>query len=815
MGFNGGMPNRALICLFFLGLGVAFAQGPVILQRGVVNAVTLEPAPSRVAPGDILILQGLNFSSADGAIASDLPLATKLADVQVFFGNRAAPIYSVSPGQLRVQVPVDSPIGLVNLVVQRGEVRSRPAVVRVAQNAVAAMTRNNRGFGEAGTLDGNRLTLSATGFGLTDPAVASGEVGPADGSATPRQPVRAYVGGLPAEVKAARSSTRVGEFDVSIELPQGAKSGEIVSLSNGGAPVMRSVLGSLAEPVVQYLRLPAALRDVRAIRVSDLRGNYALVNGPRGTDGCFPAWLFDFGRTAATRVEPCLLAQANAVSPVNAVNEGNALASFIGPPSDQQNLISSKIVLFNPALPEAKPVDLPGPAAILGALADGSLVALGGQAQYAINTDSGEVREVTGAAGGIGIPGGGGIPGGAAGAALQIDLGDGLTSLLSAPVGLGQGVNAVVVGNDANKPTRAKLALLAANFSVSGTRDFPASWIPLVPPAQAAPGGGVLPGGGGAFQIGRLPVFFDAATRTFLALAKKDDGSAQGFVSFSGAPLTPKELPFPAGWFAATCAPNVQLFNLELSRRVALFGGKRAQEEVLAACPAQGYLALDLATQQFAAVPLPGVGEANTRASSGEVNDYLFASNTDAQNPTLSDTLYIYDSVAGSPFRLDLPAGIVGFQQITPVPSLNGLVATVIASRVAGDGGLVYFDLENEKTTVFPVPEGFNTVAFVGVFTNTRKIVARGVKTNGTQYLIYDLATGNLTLPANPEGVAYVGPLPAVAAGPGGQPGQPGQGQQPQQQVQAQVVNGKANTLVALAYDAARSPVGIVAIKVP
>jgi hypothetical protein len=204
------------------------------------------------------------------------------------------------------------------------------------------------------------------------------------------------------------------------------------------------------------------------------------------------------------------------------------------------------------------------------------------------------------------------------GAVRQVDLGDGLNVVLSAPMSVGQGTNAVVVGNDANKPTRAKLALLAVGGTVSGTRDFPESWLPLIPPAPPQAMGmapmGIAP---------RLPVYFDAATRSIFVLA------AKGLVAFTGASVDVKTVPYPEGWYAATCAPNVQIFNLELSRRIALFGARRPQEELLLVCPAQGYLALDLATQAFTAVPLPGVGEVNTRAASGEVNDYLFASNTD------------------------------------------------------------------------------------------------------------------------------------------------------------------------------------------
>ena len=813
---------RTTALSFCLGLGVAFAQGPVILQRGVVNAVTLEPAPSRVSPGDILLLRGLNLGPADGATASAAPLPVTLGEVQVLIANRPAPIFSVAPDSIRVQVPFETAVGQAEVVVQRGDLKSRPVFLRVVANAAGARTKNNLGYGEAGVVDGQRLTLSMTGLGLTEPRVATGDAGPADAPPVPRQAVRANVGGFPATVQAALSSTRVGEFDVTIDLPEGSRPGDSVSVSTVGAPVTRTVLGSISDAVVQYARLPAGFRDVRALRQSDLRGNYVLVNGPRGTDGCFPTWVFDLSRAAPTRVEPCLISQANAVSAVNALNESSILAAFTGPASDQPNLISSKVALFNPFNQEPMTVELPGPAAFLASLADGSVAALGGAKSYSIDSVTGEVTEL--AVVGIGPSGGGGIPGGGApgpGGALglQIDLGDDLTSALSFPVGVGQGATALVVGNDASKPTRAKLALLGANFAVTSTRDFPASWLPLVPPAQpaGAPGGGGPGGGPGGFGAAfRLPSFYDAATRSLFVLARKDDGSAQGLVAFSGPQLAAKAIPFPAGWFATTCSPNVAIYNLELSRRLAMFGSKRAVEEVLAACPAQGYLALDFASQVFTAIPLPGVGEVNTRAASGEVNDFLYASNTDAQSAALSDTLYIYDSVAGSPFRLDLPAGIVGFQQVTPVPALNGLVATAISSRVAGDGGLVYFNLETEKTTVFPVPEGFQTVTLIGIFQNTRKMIARGNKANGNQYLIYDLVTGNLIQPPNPDGVAYVGVLPAVA-GPPGPPGQPppGGGGQPQVQVQWQVVSQKSNTIVALGYDAARNPVGIVAIKVP
>jgi len=91
VGFNGDMLKCVALGLC-LGLSAAVAQGPIVLQRGVLNAVTLEPAPSRVAPGDLLLLRGLNLAPAD----------------QVLIATKSAQILSVAPGQIRVQVPFDA-----------------------------------------------------------------------------------------------------------------------------------------------------------------------------------------------------------------------------------------------------------------------------------------------------------------------------------------------------------------------------------------------------------------------------------------------------------------------------------------------------------------------------------------------------------------------------------------------------------------------------------------------------------------------------------------------------------------------------------
>jgi uncharacterized protein (TIGR03437 family) len=749
-----------------------------------------------------------------------------LGGTEVLINDRPAPLFSVNPSRVLVQVPweVQAAGGLAQVVVRRGEQRSRPVTIRMVASLPAIRTANGQGWGLAGQTSSNQLTLSVTGLGQTDPAAVSGQV--ADTDAPPRAPVRVYVGGLVAEAKTVLSKDRVGEFDLAVAIPPLTKPGDIISVASAGQPGNRGVFGR-AGAEVQFLRLPEGAGAIRQLRMSDLRGNYVVANGLRGEDGCYPTWLFDFGREKASKVEPCLItAQAANPSPLQPLNENAAVAAFVGPAAgDVQTGLSAKVAIFQPANEAVMVSELPSPASVLAAAPDGSLVAAGAGGAYQIDTLTAEVQPST-----IGVIGPGGGGGGAALNLLAIepDLGDGLNKALSLPVGLGQQSFGLIVGDSTDKPTRAKLAILNQRAEVTETRDFPAGWAPLLAPEQQAgagpgqgpgpgPGPGPIPGGPGGVNLQarlRLANTFDALTRTLFVLARKPDNSAHAMVAFSGASLDAKLIEFPAGWFAANCSPQIALFPLELSRRLALFGAPRPEDAALNPCAATGFLVIDIAAQSIRAIPLPGAGQVNTRLAAGDINDYLFASNSDVVNRAISDTLYVLDTVAESAFRLDLPAGVTGFAGILAVPQLSSLIA-VATNRVAGDAGLVLFDLEAEQQRLLPVPEGFQTIQFVGVFTNTRKLVARGNKPNneGSQYLIYDLTNGDLVMPPNPPGVTFVGALPAQAPGPGGQPGGPGQ--PAQQAAQFQAVSPKSNFIAAIGFDASRNPVGLLALRVP
>ncbi len=806
-----------LACLY----GLQAQTAPVISPRGVVNAFTQVPAPSTVAPGGLIWINGLNLGPPAGAKAAGPPWPTQLGDppVEVRINGRPAPLASVDPARIVAQVPWETAQGIANVVVRRGEAASRPARVLISNVEPGLRSSGDSGFGEvAGTLSGGRLALSGSGFGPVEPRVASGEAGPKDPPATPRQSVRAHIGGLPAGVTAALSSERVGEFDIQIEVPSGALAGDVVAVNVGGRAANLTTFGSLRTPELRFLPLPEGAGELNAMVSSDLRGMYLVASDSRDEQGCWPSYLFDFGKQKTAQIDACLTAAGpNAASPVVAPSDGVALGALAGPPQgDLQSGVSDKAVLFHPLKDGPMTVSLPFVASLLteapGEPGDFMAVAPGGQGALArrarIDGASGEVEELEGA------PGGGG--GGALNVLnLQIDLGEGLTHPLSLPVNVQQGVFMLLVGDDADQPKKAKLAAVNPRSEVMATRAYPDGWVPLVPPRQQAPAG--LPGAQpGALARPRVTPYYEQQSRSMYVLSRAVDNSRHGFVVFQESDA--RLIPFPANWYAASCTPNMRVFSIELSRRIALFGTNLAETQAKTVCPAQGFLVLDLADQSMTAVALPGQTQVNAASGFGDLSDFIYATNTDPARRGIADTLFVLDGVNNSAFRLDLPAGVNSFAGLQPFRQMNALIG-LATSRAAGDAGLVLFDLEQATARFLPTPDGFQSVQLTGLLPATRKLVARGVKSGatGSQFLVYHLDDEDLAIVPNPPGVAWVGALPGQQQAIQ-QPRPPDTGE-PAPLLELvrtpQDATAKANTVAAFAYDAERKQMGIVLMRVP
>lgn len=828
-GFNGIM-RRLIGGMLAAGISLLDAQNPAVNPRRVLNAVTLEPAPSRVNPGGLLLIEGINLGPAEGAKASSMPLPTKLADpeVEVLINNRAAPLFSVEPNKILAQVPLETPNGLIQVVVRRGEQRTRPAFVRVQALLPAVKTRSGAGYGEAaGTRDGSSVQFSATGLGLTDPAVASGEPGPG----TPRQAIRVFIGGLLADATVQLSGERVGEFDVKAVVPQGASAGDTVTITAGNtAPVNRPTLDRLRAPEVRYTALPAGAQGARVLRAGDLRPSFLVVHGNRGQDGCYPAWTVDTSQGAASAFDGCLIAAAqNAVTPVIIANEQVSLTALVGPPTGTaQEGLSNRVAVFQPGKPAPMIVDTSRAISNLVPLPDGNFGGVTGtQVVLSINSNTGEVGPPPQ---GGGVGGGGAVPGvGGAGVLLNLQPIDGLNQILFA-AGAGGGNQIVIVADDLNEPTRVKAALVNNQGAAQSSVDFPAGWLPLLRAPPPVPPGGV---GGGAGPGAVNPA---AARRGIGIVATQPNqlvftvrtGDAHALLTVALPNLDARIIELPAGWFAASCAPTVNFQNFETTRQLVLFGAQSSQAPAANPCAANGFLLVDPAARTVRAIPFPQQGQANLRTQPGgqpDINDYVFAASGGGAQNTPFDTLFVLDALSSTPFSL-APDGLRGFTlqgQAFRADQISSIIATGFRNA-AGDGGLVLFDLENGATSVFPVPEGFQSMTLIDLFFYTRKIAALGTKNNasGTEILIYDLESKDLVRVPNPDGVAFVGQLPAQqqqpGGGGGGMPpggGQGGGGPAQQQPAVFLVPNIKANQIAAMCFNESRQPIGVMTVRIP
>lgn len=623
----------------------------------------------------------------------------------------------------------------------------------------------------------------------------------------PATPIRAYVGGLPATVSAYLSPNRPGEFDVKIRIPAGAQPGDIVTVVGNRASNLLTY-GTAPAVSTSFVPMPDGAPEIRSLTASDLRGGFAIASGARDANGCYPSILFDLSGQTAVNIDACLTsANRNAPSPVTRVNEGSALGAFIGPPSaDATNGVSSTVAVFAPG--NSLTVQLPSPGVFLGSSNGNLMAVLAGTPTKAVEIDS-STGALTDVAPGVGIGGGGG--GGGAGftlgAGLNIDLGNGLNKVLSITLA-GQAIYAVV-GDDADAPTAAKLALLNFSGAVQSTSDFPSGWLPLLAAKAPTPTGGGGAGPGANIRP-RGTATYDAATRTLYVLGRAADSSKDAIIAFG--PANTSAIALPSGWFAASCTVAIPLQQLTLSRRFAFVGTNVVEKDLKATCPGLGHLLFDYSTQKVEAIPLSGDGQITATAANSEINDYLYGTNTDPSRSGTLSTVYVLDGVTRTSFRLDLPSGVQGFSNLQALPALSSLIA-LGRNKTAGDAGVILFDLDaGTALPPFPVPDGFSTVQIVDVFATTRKLVASGTLADGSgsRYLIYDLLTGDLTMVQNPAGVAFVGSVPAAGGGRG-----PGGGGAGGGAASLESADLKANTITAVTFGADKKQNGLMLVRVP
>jgi uncharacterized protein (TIGR03437 family) len=150
-----------------------------------VNGATFRPGP--VAAGSLATLV-VSLPGASGAAAS-FPLPAKLAGVEVSFGDQAARLVAVTPGQINLQVPFGVAPGTVNLRVVRDGVEVLSGVAQITASSPGLFLADAlRGDQPGAVLNqdsqlntsdvrarrGEVIQIFATGAGPLDSAVADG-----------------------------------------------------------------------------------------------------------------------------------------------------------------------------------------------------------------------------------------------------------------------------------------------------------------------------------------------------------------------------------------------------------------------------------------------------------------------------------------------------------------------------------------------------------------------------------------------------------------------------------------------------------------
>ena len=195
------------------------------------------------APGMEMSIFGSNLALSTRS-ASSTPLPTQLDNVSVKINGVAAPLYYISPGQLNVQIPYETPTsGKVTVVVtDNGETAS--ATISMAPPAPGIYTDGRGNLTPTSTASaGQTVAIYVTGAGAMDPAVATGSTPTSGATAVPTGTTLVTVAGIRASTTyVAEPGWSVGVLQINFIVPSGVGTGTL--------PVVVSIGGVASEPAM-------------------------------------------------------------------------------------------------------------------------------------------------------------------------------------------------------------------------------------------------------------------------------------------------------------------------------------------------------------------------------------------------------------------------------------------------------------------------------------------------------------------------------------------------------------------------------------
>jgi uncharacterized protein (TIGR03437 family) len=177
------------------------------------------------APGDIVVLQGGAFAPQHTPAAA-VPLPVELGRTQVVVNGTAAPLFSVAPGRIELQLPYMQ-ADAWHITVRHAGVESEPFRLAFAPAAPVILSAARAG---------EYLIVYATGLGAVDPAIPAGLGGGAEEPySRATLPVTVLLGGTElAPSYAGLAPYYPGRYQINVRLPEGFTGGE-VRVRVGGA----------------------------------------------------------------------------------------------------------------------------------------------------------------------------------------------------------------------------------------------------------------------------------------------------------------------------------------------------------------------------------------------------------------------------------------------------------------------------------------------------------------------------------------------------------------------------------------------------
>jgi uncharacterized protein (TIGR03437 family) len=186
--------------------------GVFLNPQGVVNAASFAPAGNPIAPGEFITLFGTGLAKSDQKAAPPYP--PTLNGVTVMINGTAAPLYSVSAGQINALVPYATQGATATIMVQNGSANSNTVTVPLGVTSPGVYSLDQSGSGPGAILHadysvvntakpavaGETVLIYLTGMGAVNPPVKDGTAGGSNPFSNATADVAVLVGGRPCTV---------------------------------------------------------------------------------------------------------------------------------------------------------------------------------------------------------------------------------------------------------------------------------------------------------------------------------------------------------------------------------------------------------------------------------------------------------------------------------------------------------------------------------------------------------------------------------------------------------------------------------------